>query len=400
MSHSFNDARSAGRNRFVASALLALAGTAVLALPGAAQAKPKNKPRGADVSVMSRNLYLGADLGPAIEATGFNDFIGKNGQILRDVDTNNFPVRAKGLAKEIIAKSPDLVGLQEGALWRTGAVNLAAAASGGCGSGLCTATTVKYDFVKLLLKQLNKGKQRYRLVRSNHEFDFEAPGDYNQVAGDGGGPAGVNDNGEIDGRLTMRDAILARIGAGVKVSAVKTGHFDTLYQPTISGIPVPVTRGWLSINVKVRKSPTFRFINTHFEAFGDTAVREAQAKELFQGKGAPAKTGLPVVLVGDLNSDDDTVSATNGDRLAYNALKGAGFRERSTDKPLGCCLKTSILTDDLGAVGDFDHQVDHIMTRDPGKVKLLSSAVTGRSPQNGYWDSDHAGIFSNLRIFR
>jgi endonuclease/exonuclease/phosphatase family metal-dependent hydrolase len=395
--HTVNDARRGGRNRYLAAGLLALAASLLVALPAAAQAKPKPKPKGADVSVMSRNLYLGADLGPAISATSFGDFIDKNGQILRDVDTNKFPVRAKGLAKEILGKSPDLVGLQEAALWRTGAVNLGAAAAGGCGTGLCTAATVKYDFLDLLLKQLNKGKQHYRLVKSNDEFDFEAPADYNDVAGDGTLP-NVNDNGEIDGRLTMRDAILAKVGAGIKVSGIKTGHYETLYHPTISGIPVPVTRGWLSINAKVRKSPSFRFINTHFEAFGDTAVREAQAKELFQGKHAPAKTGLPVILVGDLNSDDDTVSATNGDRLAYNALKGAGFRERSTDKPLGCCLNTSILTDNLGSASDFDHQVDHIMTRDPGKVKLLSSAVTGRSPANGYWDSDHAGIFSKLRI--
>ena len=43
-----------------------------------------------------------------------------NGQIVRDVDTNNFPVRAKGLAQEILDKRPDLVGLQEVALWRNG----------------------------------------------------------------------------------------------------------------------------------------------------------------------------------------------------------------------------------------------------------------------------------------
>ena len=31
------------------------------------------------------------------------------------------------------------------------------------------------------------------------------------------------------------------------------------------------------------------------------------------------------------------------------------------------------------------------MTRDPGKVKLVHSGVTGRNPRNGFWDSDHAG---------
>ena len=170
----------------LASALVALAATALVALPAAAQAKPK-KPKGAEVSVMTRNLYLGADLGPAIGATGFNDFIAKNGQILRDVDTNKFPVRAKGLAQEILQKKPDLVGLQEVALWRTGAVNLAAAAAvvAEAPRTLCTATTVKYDFLKLLVDRLNKGQKRYRIVKVQKEFDFEAPADYNDTAGDG-----------------------------------------------------------------------------------------------------------------------------------------------------------------------------------------------------------------------
>jgi len=39
-----------------------------------------------------------------------------------------------------------------------------------------------------------------------------------------------------------------------------------------------------------------------------------------------------------------------------------------------------------------------VMTRDPKDVKLKSSSVTGRQPVNGFWDSDHAGLFSALRF--
>jgi hypothetical protein len=41
-----------------------------------------------------------------------------------------------------------------------------------------------------------------------------------------------------------------------------------------------------------------------------------------------------------------------------------------------------------------------VMTRDPKKVKLITSAVTGRQPVNGFWDSDHAGLFSSLWLLR
>jgi hypothetical protein len=31
-------------------------------------------------------------------------------------------------------------------------------------------------------------------------------------------------------------------------------------------------------------------------------------------------------------------------------------------------------------------------------VKLVDSGVTGLKPVNGFWDSDHAGLFSALRF--
>ena len=342
------------------------------------------------VTVMTRNLYLGADLGPAINATSTDDFIDKNGQILRDVDTNNFPTRAKGLADEILAKSPDLVGLQEVALWRLGPVDLNAPITGNY-----TASEVHVDYLKTLMDRLNRKKETYKVVKVQQEFDFEAPGDYNGIAGDGTLP-GINSNGETNGRLTMRDAIIKKVGAGVKVRSTDSGNFETIYSPVISGIPVNVDRGWTSADVKVRKAPPFRFVNTHLEAFGEPTIREAQAKELVAPGGPAGNSKKRVILVGDLNSDDDTTSGD--DPLAYNALKAAGLKDRGTQKPLSCCVKSDILTDDMGDRSDFDHYIDHVMTNQPKKVKKLAASVTGLQPARGYWDSDHAGVFSKLRV--
>ena len=136
-------------------------------------------------------------------------------------------------------------------------------------------------------------------------------------------------------------------------------------------------------------------MNTHLEAF-HPLIRAAQAAELV-APGGPATGTLPVVLLGDLNSDDDTVEGA--DRLAYETLQAAGFVERSTNKPLSCCIKSSLLAvGSGGSVTDFDHQVDHVMTNDPGDVTLHDSDVTGINPINGFWSSDHAGIVSELRI--
>jgi endonuclease/exonuclease/phosphatase family metal-dependent hydrolase len=350
--------------------------------------------RGKQVDVMTRNLYLGADLAPAIGAPSLESFVAATGQILREVTANDFPTRAKGLAQEILAKKPDLVGLQEVALWRTGPPSLAPVLS-----GVPTATTVRYDYLQLLLDQLNKGKTQYEVVISQNEFDLEAPGDENGVAGDGPAAQGIP-NAEINGRLTMRDVILARRGAGVQTSNPQSGNFKTLLSVPILGKPLTIKRGWTATDAKVRGSHSFRFVNTHLEAFDPAAlvpsIRSLQAGELV-APGGPATGTLPVVLVGDLNSDDDTVEP--GDQQAYRTLLNAGFVERSTNVPLGCCLRSSLLAEGAGgSVADFDHQVDHVMTNDPRHIELEDSEVTGLLPVNGFWSSDHAGLFSSLEF--
>ena len=383
---SFRTARS---RLAVAGALTA----ALLALPATVDAKAP-----ATVRVMTRNLYLGADLTPGVKAQSLQELVNAAGTILHQVDQNKFAVRAKGLAGEIGRKKPGLIGMQEVSLWRTGP---------------CTespippiASHVRYDYLKLLLAQLNKDKAHYRTVISEPQFDFEiyANTDGNESTHAPGCPLGS----EINVRLTMRDVILAR--RGVTTSNPRAAHFDTLLQEKPAGVPVDVTRGWTRVDASVPGSGTFRFVNTHLEAFdnqpsnhtnqgtdvGNGQVREAQARELFR-KNGPA-TGNRVILVGDLNSDKKS-EVKPGDGLAYKALLGAGFVERATDDPFGCCINASLITASGGGkLSDFDHKVDHVMTNAPGKVQLVDSSVTGRNPVNGFWDSDHAGLFSTLNL--
>lgn len=373
-------------------ALTALA-VALMACAGIAQAKG----RGTPVNVMTRNLYLGADLSPAINSKSTSEFIEANGAIYRQLEATNFPVRAKGLAKEILENKPDLVGLQEVALWRTAPPSL-----GPVFSGIPEATTVKYDFLQLLLAQLNKKKTLYKPVVVQDEFDFEAPADANGQPGDGPGGTGILANAETNARLTMRDVILKRLHSGVKTTNPKSGHFAHLLVVKVAGSKeIAVTRGWTSVDAQVRSGRKFHFVDTHLEAFDNEAefpsVRAQQASELV-APGGPATSKLPVVLVGDLNSDVKT-EVKPGDGQAYRVMTQAGFRERATSKPNGCCIDSSY---DLrtGSAAEFNHKVDHIMTNAPKQVKLLTSKVTGRQKQHGYWDSDHAGLFSTLDLLR
>lgn len=375
-------------------ALLGALAVAALALPASADATT-------NVKVMSRNVYLGADLTAGTNAKSLQALINAAGVVLNEVDANKYPVRAKGLAAEIRNKGPHLVGLQEASLWRTAP---------------CTenpippkATKVRYDYIKRLLAELNAGEQQvYRLVISKPEFDFEIQA--NTDGNESTHAPGCGGGAELNVRLTMRDAILAKVGSNVTTTGAKSGTFGTLLQVRPSGFPVNVTRGWNAVDAKVGQSKVFRFVNTHFEAFDSAKtgnhtnkgtdvnrgkVREAQAMELIKKPGGPA-TGPRVIVVGDLNSDRNSVPRP-GDKLAYNAMLAGGFFERSTNNPFGCCLKASLITANGGGkVSDFDHQVDHVMTNAPNAIKLLGSSVTGRQPVNGFFDSDHGGLFSSL----
>jgi endonuclease/exonuclease/phosphatase family metal-dependent hydrolase len=385
--------RSGARRLPLVAVLALIASLLVCLLPATAAAHGKGHHRKSDrVKVMTRNIYLGADLGPGLAATTPEQFFTANGGILRQVTRTNFPLRAKALAAEILRNHPDLIGLQEVALWRTAPPSLDPIANGP------SATTVRYDFLQLLLNELNRHKQRYRAVVVQPEFDFEAPANENGVAGDG--PGGLLANTELNGRLTMRDVILAR-NKTTWTTNPRAGHFTNLLNVTVSGIPIAVTRGWTTVDAKVKHSRWFHFVNTHLEAFDDESVvpsiRAQQAGELVAPGGPARAFPLPVILVGDLNSDRDT-EVQPGDAQAYNVMAGAGFVNRDTSNPLSCCLSDPNLVG--GSLADFDHKVDHVMTSSPNLVQLQRAVVVGLGKVNGLFPSDHAGIVSTLRVTR
>jgi hypothetical protein len=380
-----------------AGLLLALAALVALAIPAVADAKKKAK--GAPkVTVMTRNVFLGADLAPAINSTSIGGAVDAAGTILDEVDSTKFAERAVPLAKEIKESKADLIGLQEVALWRE------QTPSDYTGTD---ATDVRYDFLALLQQELAKIGAKYTVVISQDEFDEELPADTDHNNATGSGPLGGL-GADIDGRLTMRDVILAKKGSKVKLGATAGAHYETLFEPTVGGVlTIPVERGWQSVEAKVKgkgkkkgkkaKSSKFRFINTHLEAFGDPTIREAQAMELIAG---PANTNKQVILVGDLNSglpDPHNVGNLPGqdpnDPLAFEAFVDAGFKDNGARQ--SCCY--SDLFDETQV---FDHTVDHVLTR-PG-LKTKKAFVTGndaaeRTP-SGLWPSDHGGVVSKLQL--
>jgi endonuclease/exonuclease/phosphatase family metal-dependent hydrolase len=421
--------------RRLAAFVAGVAAVVAVVAPAAAHA---DAPPG-QVKVMTRNLYLGADLTPALEASGQVGLAIAAQGIWNNVHQTAFPTRAKLLAAEIADNKPDLVGLQEVALWRGDYDSQ--------DGPLTAATTTEVDFLALLMKQLKKQGVDYRIVQKQQEMDIESP-----LSGYAEGCAGP-ENGSWpnrcagDGRLTMRDVILANDSkkANVKTKFEHSAQYpdeDSL-QVVVAGIlPLVVHRGWEFTEANVRGTK-FRFLNTHLEAFdngsfgstGQGEVREAQANDLVEKLGDPGVSvpgpatrqaaGTPVVAVGDYNSDDDTVG-NDGDVLAYNRLTDPDD-DPSTAGPLtelstgptapgaeaSCCFDGHNGTDGIfsGLLSDMTHQVDHVFVtntqasaEDPivPDATPVSTKVVGQDQsvhdKFGKWPSDHSGLVTKLQF--
>jgi endonuclease/exonuclease/phosphatase family metal-dependent hydrolase len=373
--------------------LAALLATALLAVPAAAAAKPdpgREHPGkgGPKVTVMTRNLFLGADLGPAIGAASIPEAIDGAGEIWNEFQSTNFPERAVPLAREIERAKPDLVGLQEVALWRQQIPSDGGAPPLSPLPGATPATTVVQDFLAILLSHL----KHYEVVVTQDEFAGELPVDVDGSDATGTGPLAAF-GADFDASLTMRDVILVRKGSKVKLGATAQSHYVTRFEPNVGGIVIPVDRGWVSVEAKVGAFD-FRFVNTHLEAFGDPTIREAQARELIAG---PLSTSKQVILVGDLNSGVERHNEPErpGDDLAFRALEAFGMTDNGAVQ--SCCY-----SDLFDPTQVFDHTVDHVLTK-PG-LETKEAFVTGddaseRTP-SGLWPSDHGGVVSRLELRR
>jgi endonuclease/exonuclease/phosphatase family metal-dependent hydrolase len=353
-----------------------LAALLAAALAGAglapASAEPPVRPT---PTMMTYNVYLGANLQPLF---GENDpirLIQKAAAIVAHFDEVDFRVRAVAIARQIIEQDPDVLALQE--------VSLLEIAP----TGMPFAT--RYDFLQILLDELERQGHPFRAVTINPNFTGTLPIDF----------VGTR------ARLTDRNVII--VPSDPPASELATSNpaqdvYDRTLDVPLGGTIFHGRRGWASIDVVFEGAP-FRLFNTHFEAF-DSSVREDQVGELAEIMSA---SRLPVVLAGDINLYPRGVRAL--DEAAWRVLSGDGFRDAWV---VAECFEprfTAGQTDDLDNVPSIlDNTVDFVLFDKDFETKTVEGScdIAGEELDDrtdtvpALWPSDHAAVIVHLRLAR
>ena len=334
-----------------------------------AQSNANNRNR--ELGVMTRNMYLGTDFDEIFAAQTPEELVAEVAEAYTEVGASLPAERIAGIADEIEAASPALVGLQEAALWRVGAPFDPA-----------PAENVTYDFLQILLDELAARGLHYAPIAVQTNFDAEVPAVF--------GPMSA-----LDVRFTDRIAVLARTDLNtsqLKIEGVQTRQFTTnltFSSPTLGTITIP--RGWISVDAKMR-GKNFRFVNTHLESFVQI-INFIQANELVQTAG---NTNLPLVFAGDFNSD-----AVSGG-ASYQLLLNSGFADVwSQTHPNESGLTWALFLANPSTYIAPTERLDLVIIR--GEIDAFNADVVGENSltdrtTSGLMRSDHAGVTATLNL--
>ncbi len=235
----------------------AVAAASLVVAPGARRRRPT------DVTVMTRNVFLGADLPPIALAQPGADFEAAGG---RGSSTRSPPATPTGrmtlIGDEIAKAKPDLVGLQEVSLCRTGPK----------GSPKPGDRPSCWRLPRADPQGARQARPRTtRVVAKDYGLNVEGPTDQ-----------GVRRAPVARRRRRSR----ARASRSCIRASASFEHQLAIPSPTLGD--VSPARTWNALDATVRGA-SFHFVNTHLEAYSQS-VRLAQAKELVKG---PLKSKLP-----------------------------------------------------------------------------------------------------------
>ena len=336
-----------------------------------------------DLRVMTYNANEGTDLIEVQAATTPGEFLAAVVQTITQVRATDPPARMQALAKQLIAASPDLVGLQELDQWGTAPLDLSTFS--------CGAATTQFDMLQELQDALQAQGAHYKIEVQQQQYAFPPI------------PGAIFPNGPfLCVQLVDQIAILARTDldpSKFQVTNPQSAQYAAaLFFPTPTGAVFPFPRAWASVDANFH-GKSFRFITTHLESVDTTpilgfSIRELQGAELRSG---PANTSLPVVLAMDSNSQ----AAPLPQDPTYVDFTLAGYADAWSQifpaVPGFTCCQAEL---DNNPVSQLSQRIDLILTLGP--VVAQNIALFGDTPASktatGLWPSDHAGVAAQLAM--
>jgi len=283
------------------------------------------------IKVMTRNLYLGADIFKVVEAAQENpdDPLAVPiavSELYHTMLFTNFWARAEAIADEIKEKNPDVIGLQEVSKY------FKQTPSDFINGGAEQASFVVIDFYQVLNDALlDRGLYYKEFEQENADIelpmlDLKSPNFFSDV------------------RMMDRDMVLVK-DDGYDAEEVLTKNYEYNLSINLSGMELTFNRGFLIIDVNV-DDQNFRFVNTHLEVRGEPGspfrfFQFAQMAELLETLGGyTALDPKPTVMVGDFNSSPEDVPGTaylpDGSAVDYTPpymlAVGAGYLDAWTEQ--------------------------------------------------------------------
>ncbi|HAS52934.1 MAG TPA: hypothetical protein DCS42_01820 [Nitrospiraceae bacterium] len=338
------------------------------------------------LTVMTRNLYLGADLSPVLAAQTPEAFFATVQSAAEQIAASNFPERAVALAAEIAEKQPHLVGLQEVYDFTFNGSN---------------GPPPYRDVLADLMNALSAKGANYRVAAVVRNADLQIP-----LAGN---IVGVLDRDVILARGDVATSVVPRSLSGCR-SSLDGCNYQVAASAATPGGVITIERGFVAVDAAINGSPV-RFVNTHLEErYPDPTnpvspiIQSMQAYELISILSAlPKHRNAMIIVAGDINSSPQDMIISEGTYTIvppYQQLAYGGYIDTwdlRPGKPAGftCCQAADILN--LDSI--LSERIDVIFTdRMPsGKVKVnvMGNDESDRTP-SGLWPSDHAGVVARI----
>ena len=323
-----------------------------------------------EISVMTQNLYVGADVDLVIHALVTPDPNDDFAALLFAIETvgkTDYPARAQAIADQIARTRPHAVGLQE-----VSEINIDLRPLG-------VNAVVNQDFLAMLQAALAARGLHYQVAATSDNINVSL----------------------VSGLVRLRDHDALLVDADrVLVAAAGGQNFAVNLGQVADG--VVLIRGWVFARTTIG-GESYTFASAHTEANLAGAppglleqIRAAQVGEIV----ATLSQDDRVVVMGDLND-------LPGSPM-YGVLTGSGYTDTwSAMRPGVAGLTCCHLADLSDQVANFDQRIDYIWTRGfdgdhgtiQGTVDRFGDVPGDRlaGPAYSIWPSDHAGLVAAVK---